>query len=364
MTKPQRGIFEKIKGSNIWWIRYVDCDGGYRREKIGSKSAAIKVYQKRKTEALEGIKLPSLRRRKVLFSELADLAIQYIEAEYSRPIDDTTRVKAVKTWFEGRSADSITPDEIREKLKAVSAAKKWSVSTTNHHHNVISLCYRLGLEKEKVKDSPIHRKVRKQKENNNRVRFLTPDEETRLRAAIRSKPEWAEHEPELDLALHTGLRRSSMYLDLVWENVDLNARIAIIPETKNDDQVVVPLNDVAMKALAVFRSRGNGSGRVVRNAAGRTLTVNPHWFLPALRKAGITNFRWHDCRHTYASRLRQTGTPLGNIAELLGHRGLAMTKRYAHLSISNLHEAVSRISNSTPIAPEQIPDAKANSYVN
>jgi integrase len=364
MPKPQRGIFEKMPGSNVWWIRFVDCDGKYRREKIGSKSAAIKVYQKRKTEAVEGIKLPSLRRRKIMFSELADFAITYIEAKYSRPMDDVRRATAVKTWFEGRPADSITPDEIREKLKTVSVAKKWSASTTNHHHNVISLCYRLGLEKEKVKESPIHRKVRKLKENNNRVRFLTPDEERRLREAIRSKPEWAEHEPELDLALHTGLRRRSMYIDLVWENIDLKSRIAIIPETKNEDQVVVPLNDVAMGALAVFQSRGDGSGRVVRNAAGRTLTVNPHWFLPALQQAGIKNFRWHDCRHTYASRLRQTGTPLGNIAELLGHRGLAMTKRYAHLSISNLHEAVSRISNSTPIAPDQISDPKANSYVN
>jgi integrase len=274
---------------------------------------------------VEGVKLPQLRRRKVQFAELADLAIAHIEAEYAKPVYDVRRVKVVKEWFAGRSADSITTEEIKEKLKAASAVGKWSASTSNHHHSVISLCYRLGLAKDKVKQSPIHQKVPKQKENNNRIRFLSPEEESRLRGAIRTKAEWSEHEPELDLALNTGLRRKSMYMDLVWENVDLKARIAIIPETKNEDQVVVPLNDVAMRALAVFRSRGDGTGGVVRNAAGRTLTVNPHWFLPALRKAGITNFRWHDCRHTYASRLRQTGTPLGNIAELLGHRGLQMT---------------------------------------
>lgn len=212
---------------------------------------------------------------------------------------------------------------------------------------VISLCYRIGLERRRSRNRLSTARFGKQKENNSRICFLTPDEETRLRAAIRSNPESAEHEPELDLALQTGFRRSSMYIDLVWENVDLNARIAIIPETTNDDQVVVPLNDVAMKALAIFRARG-GCWRVVRNAAARTLTVNPHWFLPALRQAGITNFRWLDCRHTYARRLRQTRTPLGNIAELLGHRGLAMTNRYAHLSISNLHEAVSRIRIALP----------------
>jgi integrase len=158
-----------------------------------------------------------------------------------------------------------------------------------------------------------------------------------------------------------------MYIHLLWENVDLEARVAIIPRTKNDDQVVVPLNDAAMRAFAVFRARGDGRGRVVRNAGGKTLTVKAHWFIPAVRRVGITNFYWHDCRHTYASRLRQTGTPLGKIAELLGHKGLAklaMTKRYAHLSISNLHEAVSRISNNTTVAPEPNSKVSANSYVN
>lgn len=72
-----------------------------------------------------------------------------------------------------------------------------------------------------------------------------------------------------------------------------------------------------------------------------TLTVNAHWFPVALRTAGIVNFHWHDLRHTFASRLRQAGAPLGHIAELIGHKELSMTQRYAHLSIANLHEAVS-----------------------
>lgn len=127
--------------------------------------------------------------------------------------------------------------------------------------------------------------------------------------------------------------------------------------------VVVPLNDDAMRVLRVFRSRCDGTGRVVRNVQGETLLWPKIWFVPALRAAGIKNFRWHDLRHTYASRLRQTGTPLGNIAELLGHKGLAISKRYAHLSISNLHEAVSRISNSTPVAPEPVAETQQVAYV-
>jgi len=136
--------------------------------------------------------------------------------------------------------------------------------------------------------------------------------------------------------------------------VDLQERVASVPRTKNGESVHVPLNADAVKALLIFRSRGDGRGRVVRNTAGEPLNYATHWFVPAIRAAGISNYTWHDNRHTYASRLRQTGTPLGNIAELLGHKGLAMTRRYAHLSISNLHEAVSRIQTATdtPVAPD------------
>jgi integrase len=218
------------------------------------------------------------------------------------------------------------------------------------------------LSRHRVKENPA-RKIRRVPEDNNRVRYLSTEEEKRIREAIRSKPEWAEHEPELDLALHTGLRRTDMYQRLVWESVDLSLRVATIPRSKNDEPVHMPLNSSAMCALAAFRSRGDGSGRVVRNASGKTLNVNAHWFPEILRAAKIVNFRWHDLRHTFASRLRQSGAPLGHIAELMGHKGLSMTRRYAHLSIANLHEAVSRISTDTPIAPEPIAQTLTVSYL-
>lgn len=78
LSRRVRGIFEKMPGSGIWWIRYVDSSRRYRREKIGSYSAAVKLYHKRKQEALEGVKLPeTLRGRPVSFSELADDALAY-----------------------------------------------------------------------------------------------------------------------------------------------------------------------------------------------------------------------------------------------------------------------------------------------
>jgi integrase len=179
-------------------------------------------------------------------------------------------------------------------------------------------------------------------------------------STIRSNLTWMDHEPELTLSLSTGLRRGDMYERLFWENVNLVEKVATIPRSKNGEAVHIALNADAVRVPIIFRSRSDGTGRVVRNATGDALRYNNFWFVPAVRAAGINNFRWHDCRHTYASRLRQRGVPLGNIAELLGHKGLSMTRRYAHLSISNLHQAVALLeSNSTPVAPESAtPEAR------
>jgi integrase len=367
-----RGVFEKAPGSGVYWIRYVDGEGRFRREKIGTKSAAIKLYRRRKTEADEGVKLPAnLRRRAIPFREIVDIAIEYVEARYSRPADDVARLEVIKGWFGGKSAGSLTADEIETKLQEIQAANHWSISTRNHFQNLLSLTYRLAVRKSKftgITDSPM-RGIRKPKENNSRVRWLTDDEEKALRDAIRANPTWAPHEPEFDLALHTGLRRGSMYRDLVWENVDLKARTLKIPRTKNGDPIILPINNQAISALKVFRSRGNGTGRVVRNTAGKTLTYNSDCFVPAVRAAKIQDFRWHDLRHCFGSRLRQAGVPLGNIAELLGHRGIAMAQRYSHLAISNLHEAVALLGKTgaptdTSIAPAPSPRNQPRSYVN
>jgi len=87
-----------------------------------------------------------------------------------------------------------------------------------------------------------------------------------------------------------------------------------------------------LAALEVFRSRGDGTGRVVRNLAGEPLGGYNHWFWRALREAKIEDFHWHDLRHTGASRLLMRGASLPAVQEFLGHKSLAMTMRYAHLS--------------------------------
>jgi integrase len=348
----ERGIFQKDDDPRCW-IRYKDGSDLYRRELGGSFSQARKLLAKRRAEALQRKKLPeTLRRRSVPFAEACDDTEAYIRKKYSKPQHDVGRLDVIRKWFRGRSLDSITPLEIEGALDGAQEANDWSASSWNHHHTLLSLTFQRAIRSGKAERNPARGIKRKSESSSQIVRYLTSDEERKLRETIRSNPLWAEHEPELDLALATGLRRSSMYEELMWENIDLVGKVATITRTKNGERVHIPLNNDAIKALMVFRSRGDGTGLVVRRPSGAPLKYNNFWFVPAVRAAGIKHFRWHDNRHTFASRLRQRGIPLGNIAELLGHKGLAMTQRYAHLAISNLHDAVARLeSNSTQIAP-------------
>jgi integrase len=165
------------------------------------------------------------------------------------------------------------------------------------------------------------------------------DEEKKLRRVIEAK--WAAHLPELDLAINTGLRKGSQY-GLTWDMVDWKGRMLNIPRTKNEEPLHVPLNDAAVAALRIVHDRGDGRGRVFQSTrTGEPLESGRHWFDDALIKTGIKNFHWHDLRHTFASRLRMKGAPLEDIADLLGHKSLTMTRRYAHLGPNKLHAVVS-----------------------
>ena len=335
----QRGVFEKVPGSGVWWICYFDQFGKRRREKAGTKSVAIKLYGKRKQQVLEGRKLPELfRKPSVDFGGLIDDALAYSKRNKRSHRTDVPRLARLKQWFGSRAAEELTPKEIENRLASEAEKQEWAPSTFNHYRSLMSLSYRLAILNRKVITNPA-RSVTHRREDNNRVRFLSAAEEKKLRRAIKAR--WRTHLPEFDLALNTGLRKGSQY-GLTWEMVDWKGRMLNIPRTKNEEPAHVPLNDAALAALRLLHARGDGKGRVFQSEkTGEPLENGRHWFEEAVRKAGIKNFRWHDVRHTFASRLRMKGAALEDIADLLGHKSLTMTRRYAHLGPNKLHAVVS-----------------------
>lgn len=348
----QRGMFEKVPGSGVWYIRYVDAQGRYRREKAGTWGAARDLYIKQKNEALQGKKLPEkLRQRVVTFREIAGDALAWSDQHKRSARNDHKLMKKLLDWFGDRPADSIAPAEIEARFQA----EPWTPATWNRYRALLSLTYRLAMRPGADGNPPqvsvnLARMVQHKTEHNERVRFLSMKEEKTLRTAILEK--CPERLPEFELALHTGMRRSEQY-GARWEQVDFERRLLTIPLDKGGKTSYVQLNDAALRALRLLRGRNWKTGMVCGGAKGPR-----HWFEPALREAKITDFRWHDLRHTFASRLVMAGADVRTVAELLRDRTLEMVMRYAHLAPDYKLEAVRRmerrfrVRTDTTVAPE------------
>jgi site-specific recombinase XerD len=352
-VKKIRGVFEKVRGSGIWWTCYFDGDGRKRREKAGRKSAAIELYRKRKTEAMEGKKLPEkLRARKVSFTELAKDTLEYSRAHKRSFGDDAIRMAKLMDWIGDRSAESVTPQEIERWLSAKSTLKP---ATLNRYRALLSLVYRLGMQNGKVKLNPA-RLVRQRKENNSRIRFLSTEEEQALRKVMLEK--YLKNLPQLELALHTGLRLGEQY-GLTWDCIDFDRRTLTIPLSKNGELRHVPLNDEALSALRAAQECSNDQPYVFLNRYGQRLVSPREWFDPAVKAAGLNAFTWHCLRHTFASRLVMAGVDLRTVQELMGHKTIQMTVRYAHLAPKHQLAAVQRLCD-TGTAQKALSDTRTD----
>lgn len=340
-AKPKRGIFEKVPGSGVWWIRYADATGRIRREKAGTWSDADTLYSKRKTEVLQGRKLPErLRSPRISFGAIAQDALDYSKAHKvpEAYLIDRWHMERLLNWFRERVAEEITPQEIERKLNELSEEGR-KPATINRYRALLSLVFSLAVRDRKLAANPV-RQVKPRIENNERVRFLDTEEENKLRAKICEL--CPEHEAEFDLALHTGMRRGEQY-PLRWQDIDLKRNILTIGRSKHGEARRIQINSVARMALLRLRERGDGVGYICPGYEGPRTRDSREWFGKVMVAAGISNFRWHDLRHTFASRLVMAGVPLRAVQVLMGHKRIETTLRYSHLGEAELHEAVERL---------------------
>jgi integrase len=189
-------------------------------------------------------------------------------------------------------------------------------------------------------------RIRFEKEPEGRLRFLSEDEAVRLLAACRRKYAVGGHSPHLaavvTVALHTGMRKSEI-LGLAWERVDVSRGVILLERTKTGKRREVPMNRPVYDALSSLPRSEDGAGPVFRNASGSAWGSIRTAFERACRDAKIPDFRFHDIRHTFASWLVMRGRPLKEVQELLGHKTITMTMRYAHLSPDRLRDAVAAL---------------------
>ena len=184
------------------------------------------------------------------------------------------------------------------------------------------------------------RLVEQRPERNARIRFLSAEEELRLRQAIANR--CPDHMPELDIGLNTGMRKGEQY-SLEWTQVSFKRKRIQLDETKNGSGREMPMNKsclVAVEALYIDRPH---DGRVCQSKYGKDLNDSRAWFDRCVADACISNFTWHGLRHTFISRLIMAGVDLRTAQEFAGHKTISMTVRYAHLAPEHNQAAIDKL---------------------
>lgn len=202
------------------------------------------------------------------------------------------------------------------------------------------------------------------------IRYLAPDEEKRLSEALKARDaqiraerasanEWRlargyELYPDLSqvafvdyltpmisVAKNTGMRRGELF-HLKWTDVNLTGgQLTVRGEKAKSGQTRhIPLNKVAVAVLTAWKEQTGGQGYVFESANGEALTNIKNSWRGLLKKAKLKDFRFHDLRHDFASKLVMAGVPLNTVRDLLGHGDLKTTLRYAHLAPDHKAEAV------------------------
>jgi integrase len=210
-------------------------------------------------------------------------------------------------------------------------------------------------------------KLKLDKIDNSRARFLTVDEEKRLRLALEVRDakgraarergnqwrqergkdlmpvvapgEYSDHlTPAVLLSLNTGLRKGEL-IALYWSDINVSESLLTVraAAAKSNKSRHVPLNPEARRVLERWREQ-QPDGRIFPVKDFKTAWNG------LMASSGITLFRWHDLRHTFASKLVMAGVDLNTVRELLGHTDLKMTLRYAHLAHEHKAAAVALIS--------------------
>ncbi len=331
------------KRGSVWWMSFSHNGRQYRRStEAEDKKLATRIFDKIKGELAEGKWFDTAPVQKCTFSELID---KYME-EYSavnKAASSHKRDKSIviqlKGYFGRCYLEEITPALISS-YKVKRRKDGVSPRTINYELIVMSHAFNMAMrEWGLASDNPVA-KVRKDRVSNTIERWLTFEEEERL---LKESPGWLQD--IITFAIYTGLRQSEI-LDLKWSQIDMERRTVTISEQKNRCIDTLPLNETALKIL-INRYQLNVSPEqyVFPNTQGerKGARLLLKAFYAAMKKAEISNFRFHDLRHTFATRLIRNGADLYTVQKLGRWKTVSMVQRYAHHHTESLRAAIEMI---------------------
>lgn len=333
-TTLPKGVFEREPGSKIFSIRFIGADGKMHREIIGSLSAAKAAVERRRTQKREGKVAKIVQTRKVTFNDLVTDAEKFLEQERGadHAYGQHLQFKRMIPVFGKRDATSIIRAEILDWLDEQADELEWSDSTFNRYLASFSLLFRIASEHDKVPVNPVHG-IRRRQEDNTRVRFLSPEEETKITDVLSHK--YPGYLNVFILALHTGARTSEILRAQVGD-FDEPTGMLTIRQQKDIRKPKIRLVPATPKAIDAYKGLAAGKqagAPLCTNRQGGQLYEYRYWLVPAIELSGVKDFTPKDLRHTAASRWVMSGVPIAAVAKYLGHSTIQMTvMRYSHLT--------------------------------
>jgi len=381
----------------LWTINYT-VNGRRVREAIGTdRKLALQVLAKRTSAAVENREFDIKPREGTgTFNQLCDAYLTRHVNALKSARRERDRVEAWRKMFGARTLASITAAELldwranklarldgQRKLPAsngvgsASAPRNLGLGNPRHckpatvNRDMMRLKSMLGRACEwgMLRENPA-RTIKPLRENNRRERYLSPAECASLISACTGEIDTKNCPgslvgPLVIVALHTGLRLGEIR-NLRWQDVDWHSGQLSIRDSKNGEGRVVPLDGAVLALLKIRRGqmpeglsackdeppeaqefifeRAATWGRDgSRCPGGGRLGSIKRAFKTACKRARLKDLRFHDLRHTYASRFIQSGGSLYALQKLLGHKSIAMTQRYAHLSPGYLKDEAARM---------------------
>jgi integrase len=291
--------------------------------------------KKIRLDIAKGEYLGIIESKKLLFEELCEEYLQFSKANKTPQSHrrDQTSIKNLLSVFKGRLIAKISAYDVEYYMNK--RRDKVTPATVNRELSCIKHMFNKAVQWGYLVTNPL-RMVNKYKEPPGRVRYLSELEIRRLLQHC------TEHiKPIIIMALHTGMRKGEI-LSLKWSDIDMHNRTITIRKTKNNEVRILPINNALYRILKVMWQQLDNQ-YVFSNTEGKPYSDIKVGFRAALRRAGIKDFRFHDLRHTFASRLVMAGVDIRTVQVLLGHKDIRVTMRYSHLSDQNLRRAVDKI---------------------
>ncbi|MDP0029851.1 site-specific integrase [Glaesserella parasuis] len=325
------------KTNGPWWVDITTPNGKRikRSTRTLVKREAQQYHDKLKQEMWAEDKLET--KRKYIFE---DALLHYVRSAEELK-DKATKKRHAEYWlskFAGRELSSLTAQEIILNIPKKNANTKNPLSHSTQNKYVKSLLRVLNIaHKLGMLDSVPY--VQKKKEPPIRVRWITKQQAKQLIDKLSS--DWMKS--ICKFALMTGARRTEI-LTITWDKIDFERKVAIVTNdvAKSGKARSLLLNQEAIKLLESIRNRHSKYVFVGRN--GNPLQdINRKVFNLSTKKCLLSDFHFHDLRHTWASWHVQAGTPLFTLKELGGWETLEMVKKYAHLNAEHLLEHANKV---------------------